>query len=175
MDSRRLVVTGPESTGKSSLSAGLSAELNMPWVPEYARTYLELLPRKYTYDDLWEIALGQRASERSAPQAPLLILDTDLLVLEVWYLWVFGRVPEGLEELIQSQRPGYYLLCNIDLPWEPDPLREHPQHRQELFDLHRERLEARGLPYAVVSGRDQLRLESALQVVQREFPLPGRE
>lgn len=160
---KRIAITGPESTGKSWLAAGLSAELEAPWVPEYARTYLETLNRPYHFDDVLAIAKGQfNAEERMAIQAKeWLFCDTDFLVTRIWCLVKFGKSHPWIDQMADTHIYAHYLLCNTDLPWEADPLREHPEFRNELFQMYLAELEMRRLPYSIVSGTGQERLVNA--------------
>lgn len=164
---RRIVVTGPESTGKSKLAEELAAALKLPLVQEFAREYLNQLNRPYHENDLRTIALGQLKAEQRLANEPRIICDTDLLVMEVWWQWKYRRKPADFEHLMAQQGNGFYLLCNIDLPWEEDPLREHPNFRKELFDLHQYNLEHRHLPYGVVQGTGKERLQNALDLLEK--------
>ena len=121
----KIVVIGPESTGKSTLSKSLAEYFKCPWVPEYAREYLEKLKGQYTYDDLLKIAKGQINKEETAIKKTenLLICDTDLHVIKVWSQHKFGKVHSWVEQLITDRKYDLYLLTDIDIPWENDPQR----------------------------------------------------
>ena len=127
MDIKKIVVIGPESTGKSTLSEALATALHTVWVPEYAREYLEHLNRPYSETDLQAIARGQLLKEGEV--APLvnkvLICDTDLYVIKVWSEHKYGRCHASILEEIARRKYDLYLLTGIDMPWSPDPLREH--------------------------------------------------
>lgn len=171
---RVVVVTGPESCGKSTLAHDLAADRGGIWVAEVARDYLTGAPSTgYTPQDLLHIAQRQYAAETCAhPADGLTILDTDALVLELWWRERFGAPPPTFLDLLDrwlAQRPRYYLLCQPDLPWERDPLREHSAERERLYDWHERRLQgladAAAMPaqalYGVVSGRGPARLDCA--------------
>jgi nicotinamide riboside kinase len=166
-----LVTTGPESSGKTTLARALQRTLAAPLVDESSRAYLnrrlDVDPAwHYQESDLHGIAQEQRASEalalRSAP--PLIVCDTDLLVLHIWSLEKYQRVAPDLEQLIQDslQQPRLFLLCSPDMPWEPDPLRENPSDRWRLFDRYRATLEDLALPHLVLSGPHEQRLQTVL-------------
>ncbi|MBE9484711.1 MAG: AAA family ATPase [Bacteroidetes bacterium] len=163
-----MAITGPESTGKSKLAEQLASHFNTVWVPEYSREYLRELNRSYGYDDILSIAKGQfEDEERMAAQATgLLFCDTDFIVNKIWCIDKFGKCHSWILDMIGQQHYDLYLLCNTDLPWEPDPLRENPEDRERLFGLYKTELEERKLPYAIIGGTGKERLENAIRVVQ---------
>jgi NadR type nicotinamide-nucleotide adenylyltransferase len=165
---KKIVVIGPESTGKSTLSAGLAAQLQTVWVPEYARAYLEQLGRPYAETDLLEIARGQLQAEDELLQASnLLICDTDLNVIKVWSEHKYGRCGDWILEQIAARTYDLYLLTDIDIEWQDDPLREHPQQemRRYFFNVYKDIVQQSGLPWIVVSGAPEIRLQQALQAM----------
>lgn len=140
----KIAITGPESTGKTTLVRQLAEHYQTLWVPEYARFYLSRLNRPYTPQDVLEIAKGQLQWEDVwAQQAnELLFCDTDLLVNKIWLKFKYNIENEWLESYLQSRIYDVHLLCNIDLPWSEDPLRENPDltDRQVLYDLYKNEL-----------------------------------
>lgn len=168
----RIAITGPESTGKSALAQALAEHFGTAWVPEYAREYLGKLDRPYHYDDLLAIADGQRRAEDSLDDGTegFLFCDTDALVLYVWSTFRFGKCHPELNDWLEEGSYALHLLCDVDLPWEYDPLREHPEQRNELFSLYLRELEARRLPYRVVSGRGEERTANAIRILSALFP-----
>ena len=158
-----LIITGPESSGKTTLAERLAREFDLPLVPEVARSYFaERGTTHYDSADLLAIAERQHAAERAASEqgAPWVVADTDQFVLQLWWQEKFGAVPERLLEL----RPNalelslrHYLLCYPDLAWEPDPLRENPSDRQRLFRLQLAALEERSANYRVIWGQGEQR------------------
>lgn len=160
----KIAVTGPESTGKSWLSEQLATHYKTVWVKEYAREYLA---EKISYqaDDVVQIALMQRQNElEKAKQAKqLLICDTDMLVCKVWLEIVFHQTHESIEQLVKSNAYDFTLLCDIDLPWQPDPLREHPNRREEIFNRYLYWLQTMKQPFSIVNGEGQNRLENAIK------------
>ena len=165
----RISLTGPESTGKSTLAAQLAAHYGTVFVPELARAYLEERGPHYTLPDLEAIAHGQLAAEAAAAAqaTQLLFCDTDLLVIKIWAENAFGTCPAWV--LAELARPRYALtlLLGIDLPWEPDPLREHPApiQRQYFYDLYRAELQARRWPFVEISGAPAQRFAQACTAV----------
>ena len=175
---RLLVTTGAESSGKTTLARQLSAALKAPLVLEASRDYLTALYARhpgYRYDesDLLHIARLQRTREQQAQRGdePLLVCDTDPLVIVIWSEVVFGRCAPALMKLLEdalAQMPRYYLLCDWNgIPWEADPLRENPHDRDALFARYRAKLDLLGLDNRIVSGNEEERLRQALDAVER--------
>ncbi|MDR3706204.1 MAG: ATP-binding protein [Paludibacteraceae bacterium] len=168
---KRIVVIGPESTGKSTLARGLAFHFDCPWIPEYARSYMEGLNRPYTYEDVELIARHQleelRAYETrfSTTTAPYLFLDTDLIITRVWFLHVFKREPQWLDTAINSTAANLYLLCRPDLPWEPDPVRENESIRDYLYQWYMREIKELGKPFAEIGGKGEQRLQHAIQAI----------
>ncbi len=168
---RKIVVIGPESTGKSTLSAALGAALGADWNPEFARKYLDDLGRPYEEADLLQIALGQLREEDAllAKAADYLVCDTDLYVLKVWSEAKYGACNPKILELIAGRRYDLYLLTYIDVAWEDDPLREHPlaEERQYFYHQYRDIVQQSGVPWADIRGNGGERLATALEAVRR--------
>ncbi|MCS3798178.1 AAA family ATPase [Niastella sp. OAS944] len=169
---KKVVIIGPESTGKSTLSEQLAKHYNTTWVPEYAREYLIEHGTEYTYDDLLTIAKGQVALEesyinRAAPFAKVLFVDTDQYVMKVWCEFVFGKCHQWVLDQITKRKYDLYLLCNIDLPWIHDPLREYPDlaPRLELYEIYKNLLTNQSVPWVEISGNYDERLQKAIQAV----------
>jgi NadR type nicotinamide-nucleotide adenylyltransferase len=166
---RRISLTGPESAGKSTLAAQLAAHYGTLFVPEYARQYLAAHGASYALPDLEAIARGQLAAEDAVASqaADLLFCDTDLLVLKIWAENAFGTCPAWI--LAELARPRYALtlLLAPDLPWAPDPLREHPDpaQRWHFYELYRQELTQRGWPFVEINGPPAQRLAQALAAV----------
>lgn len=165
-DIRKIVVIGPESTGKSTLSKALAEALQSEFVPEYARDYLELQGNQYEFEDLRRIAEGQLQLEERALQRAKkwLICDTDLYVLSVWSSFKYGKVADYILQQIATRHYDAYILCDIDTPWQPDPQREHPEEkmRQFFFKWYQEIVSASGRPFLIVRGNEEQRLDRVL-------------
>ncbi len=152
-----IVITGPESSGKTTLSRHLARHYGSYWVPEFARPYLSGLGRAYQPSDLLAIAQGQWLWERYALARPgeLLFSDTSLLVLKVWSDYRYGTTDDWILEHLRGYPPAGYLLCAPDLPWEADPQRENPHDREVLFDRYRRELERLSAPFVIIRGEDK--------------------
>ncbi len=138
MSSNRIIcVTGPESSGKTTLAESVAHMLNAPLVPEVARRMLSP-GQGYDAEDVERIAFAQAALEAQAlsSDSKWVVLDTDLLVIRIWMQERFGGWSDALEALFDAQTPRLYVLCAPDMPWEPDPLREHPEERWRLYDRY---------------------------------------
>ena len=168
---KRILILGPESTGKSTLAADLANHFDEPWVPEYAREYLEKIDRPYRFEDLAEIGKGQVLLEDQLAQKAnkFLFCDTDLRVIHIWSEHRFGKTDPWVLGEINRRTYDLILLTDTDLPWEPDPLREYPEleMRQYFFEKYRKLAEQSGFPYLIVSGDREKRLKKAVQAVDK--------
>jgi NadR type nicotinamide-nucleotide adenylyltransferase len=173
---KKVVIIGPESTGKSTLSGQLAKHYNTNWVPEYAREYLLQHGTGYSYDDLLTIAKGQLALEESyiekaIPTSKLLFIDTDQYVMKVWCEFVYGKCHPWILDQITKRKYDLYLLCNIDLPWVQDTLREYPDlvPRQQLYTIYKSIMENQSVPWVEISGNYDERFQKAIQAVNDLF------
>ncbi len=166
---KRILILGPESTGKSTLAEKLAKHFAEPWVPEVAREYLEKLDRPYAYEDLLQIGMQQmQLEDELAMQAKhYLFCDTDLRVIQVWSQHRYGKVDPRVLEEAARRTYDLILLCAPDLPWQADPLREHPklEMRQQFFEIYQQLSHASGMPWILISGDTDKRLSTAIQAV----------
>ncbi len=164
----KIVLTGPESTGKSTLTRLLAEKFNAPFVDEIAREYLNSLNRKYEYNDVVEIARMQIQSEKTLENknSPIVFLDTDLIVTKIWFLHCYGSCPSFVDEHLKNNKNVYHLLCYYDLPWEPDPLRENPDIRDILFEKYKNEIENYAYPYGIVKGVGIIRIENSIRIIE---------
>ncbi len=197
---KKIVIIGPESTGKSTLCEKLAAHFHTSWCPEYAREYLQAHGTDYSYDTLLTIAKGQVALEkkyiheleqqattsntplntdvsRLTPDAspltthhsPLLFIDTDMYVMNVWCKFVFGKTHSWILNQMIERKYDLYLLCNVDLPWVKDELREYPDldRRQKLYNIYKEIMINQPVPWVDISGNYEERFEKAVEAVKK--------
>jgi NadR type nicotinamide-nucleotide adenylyltransferase len=172
---KKVAVIGPESTGKSTLCEQLAAHYGTSWVPEYARAYLQEHGTHYTFEDLLVIARGQVAAEdrqylsmqATGASQPLLVIDTDLYVLKVWSEFVFDRCHTWILDEIARRSYDLYLLCDTDLPWIQDDLREYPdlERRRELYYIYKDIMVNQPIPWVNISGNYEQRLHKAVTAV----------
>ncbi|MCB9020429.1 MAG: ATP-binding protein [Chitinophagales bacterium] len=148
-----IVISGPESTGKTTLAVELSRLLAWPLVTEVARSLLEEQGSVYSEADVYRMAVRQWQHQQSVRRSGLPTLaDTDLLTYRIWLEERFGRCSPWIEALHRRARPAHYLLCVPDIQWEPDPLRENPHDRDRLLDRHLEILRSEGMSFDLIRG-----------------------
>jgi len=168
---KRIVVIGPESTGKSTLCRQLATHYNTVWCREYAREYLLEKGMNYSYDDLAKIAQGQiKLEEGCAADAKnnLYFIDTDMYVMKVWYEVAFNNCPTWILKRLARTHCDLYLLCDVDLPWVKDELREYPDlgMRQRLFKMYKDVMINSGVRWVQISGADEQRLQVAVDSIE---------
>lgn len=166
---KRFAITGPESTGKSALAKDLAEHYKTVFVPEVARLYIDALEHPYNQNDLLEIAKLQCAEEDKllSKANKILICDTDLFVIKIWSEFKYGICDDWILDELAKRKYDLHLLCNIDLPWENDPQREHPNERQELFDIYHHELIKMQVKYEIITGSENRRLKSAILAVNK--------
>ncbi|TXJ26999.1 MAG: ATPase [Chitinophagaceae bacterium] len=180
---KKIVIIGPESTGKSTLAEQLALHYETAWCPEFAREFLLTNGTDYTFDDLLTIAEGQLAledeyttklEEHSLPlledggHIPLFI-DTDMYVMKVWCEFVFGNCHRFVLDNIVSRKYDLYLLCNVDLPWIKDELREYPdlETRKKLYFIYKDIMVNQSTRWIDISGNYEERLAKAIKAVDK--------
>ena len=170
----KIVLFGPESTGKTTLAKQLAKHYNTVWVPEYAREYLQ---KKWddtkeicTLDDLIPIAVGQMVAEnRLAKKAnKLLVCDTDILVTKVYSEAYFeGYCDPVLEKNALKNTYDLYFLTDIDVPWEADDLRDRPEERELMLNLFKTTLEKYQRSFVILEGSLEKRLKKAVVEIDK--------
>lgn len=168
---KKILITGPESTGKSTLTQALAAYFDVPFVPEFAREYLEKLERPYQESDLLEIAKGQVSNEDilAKKASDLLFCDTDLTVIDIWSREKFGKTNKWILEQMEKRAYDLYLMPDIDLEWTFDLQRENPNDRERLMKLYQESFERRKIPFYKVRGQGEERLRNAIEIVKKNL------
>ncbi|MBW7867474.1 MAG: ATP-binding protein [Brumimicrobium sp.] len=163
----KIVFTGPESSGKTQLSQAIAKQFNAQWFPEYAREYLLARGGKYDVDDIEKIAVEQDDLRRSNEESGLKVYDTENIVFYIWSQFKYQRSSETIVKLMTEQQFDYYFLCDpTDIPWEDDPLREHPNQREELFTLYLDQLRLLNVPFTILSGNFKERMDVVIKVVE---------
>jgi NadR type nicotinamide-nucleotide adenylyltransferase len=158
----RIAITGPESSGKTTLCKALANHFKVAYVPEFAREFLNASNGKYTFTDLDKMATGQLNSIQNATN-DITIVDSDFSVLEIWSNYKYGKVSNLILNVVQQNVFDLHILCSPDIPWEADPLRENPDNRNELFDLYLSSLNTYKKNYCIVSGSPEKRLKESLK------------
>ena len=186
---KKIVIFGPESTGKSTLCEQLAQHYDTLWCPEFAREYLLTNGMDYRYEDLLTIAKGQLALENEYTDMvnsewsmvnkktsensqftihhSLLFIDTDMYVMKVWCEFVFDKCHRFILDQIVKRKYDLYLLCNTDLPWTRDELREYPdpKTRRILYNMYKDILVNQAVPWTDISGNNEERLVKAIGAV----------
>ena len=176
---QKIVVLGPESTGKSTLSEALAKHYGAVDCKEYARQYLHENGTKYNFEDLLTIAKGQLTIEQQAIQKAeqlfieksknKIIIDTNMYVMKVWCEYVFNDCHTFILDQINKRSYDLYLLADIDLPWSADEMREYPDEkpRQELFAIYKDILINQNTPWGIVSGAGDERTQNAIKLIDK--------
>jgi len=163
----RVVLTGSESTGKSTLGARLAARYGVELVPEFVRDFAQRKGGSIDFSDHGPIAKGQMAleDEYAARADRLLLQDTDLLSTVVYCRHYFGRCPVWIEQAARERRPSLYLLCEIDAPWIADGVRDRGERREEMQRLFREAVAESGATFVVLEGGLSRRETNAVDAI----------
>ena len=177
---KKIVIVGPESTGKSTLCTQLAAHYKTLWCPEYAREYLLQNGTNYSFDDLSVIARGQLqlqekyeslvdSNQSLKGENSLLFIDTDMYVMKVWCEFVFGDCHKWILNQIVERKYDLYLLCKPDLPWVKDELREYPdlESREKLYHIYKDILINQPVPWVEISGGYDERLQKAIAAIDK--------
>jgi len=166
----KIIITGPESSGKTTLCKALSEHYNLPFTKEFARVYLTNLGKNYLQEDLLEIAKGQLENEQLIINPQQISLhDTDLITLKIWSDYKYGNCNNWILEQIEKQKVEnrFYILCKPDLKWDYDPLRENPTNRNELLEIYKQELENLGHKFLIIKGEN--RNEQAIESLATNF------
>jgi NadR type nicotinamide-nucleotide adenylyltransferase len=167
----RVIVTGSESTGKTTLAHDLASHFNALWVHEQSREYAEQAKRSLNAEDVSPIASAQIAAEDAALTEARrrgdnwLFFDTDLISTVVYARHYYGACPAWIEAEAFARRGDLYLLAEIDIPWTPDGVRDRPNEREQLDQAFREALVQFKVSSCHVRGLGEHRLASALKCI----------
>lgn len=171
----RIAITGPECCGKSTLCNWLSERIfDTRVVKEYAREYLDKKGPGYLYTQEDVLLIARRTAELLSKafkgNSDALIVDTDFYVLDIWWRERFGDSNEEIAMMKETYDFDLYLVCQPDLPWEEDSLRENEYDRDRLFSLYVEDLFNDGKTVEVVKGTGEARMQPVLDKILRRFP-----
>jgi nicotinamide riboside kinase len=171
MNNRKILVTGPESTGKTELAAALTRHFGGTMVPEYARRYVEGLKRPYRFADVEHIAQVQAGEYETAGRSEgWIFFDTWLIITRTWMEVVWHRVPGWVDRIINEARFDLVLLCGTDLPWVADPVRENGGERREmLLETYIAQLERLNWKWRMVTGRGPDRVAGAIYAIEKNL------
>lgn len=170
---KKIVLTGPESVGKSTLTKQLAVYFNAPFGTELARAYVENLQREYNIDDVLEIAKLQIAQERRMmiSDSQFVFFDTDLIITKKWLLHLYNECPKWIDDYLEEFPADLHLLCYYDILWENDPVRENQDIRPELYEAYKSEIERLGIGSVKITGQGELRLSNAIFAVKKYFEI----
>jgi NadR type nicotinamide-nucleotide adenylyltransferase len=170
---KKIAIIGPECTGKTDLAKYLATHFNTSWVPEYARGYLDNLTRPYEQNDLITIAHGQLRveDEFSRDANRILICDTNLYVIKIWSEFKYGNCPAEILKSMEERTYELYLLTYVDIPWEEDPQREHPDKREELYRIYLNEMKNQPVPFVEIKGDREQRRRTAVEAIEKIYEL----
>jgi NadR type nicotinamide-nucleotide adenylyltransferase len=176
MSIKKIVVIGPESTGKSTLCFQLAEHYQTLWCPEYAREFLEKNGADYRYDDLLTIAKGQielenKVLSKADRRETIVFIDTDMYVMKVWCEFAFNKCHSWILNEIATRKYDLYLLCNVDLPWIKDKLREYPDKttRLKLYNFYKDIMINQSVPWVDIRGSYEERLSVAIKAIDAQI------
>lgn len=163
----RIVLTGSESTGKTTLAAQLATHYGVEFVPEFVREYATIKGEPVVMSDHGAIARGQMALENAyaARATSLLFQDADLLSTVAYYTHYSGGCPPWIIDEAINRRPNLYLLAHIDTPWTADGIRDRGDRREEMHQVFVDTLVRLNAPYIKLSGLGAERLHNATTII----------
>lgn len=164
---KKIAIVGPESTGKSTMSQQLAKHYNVPWVPEYARYYCAALTSDCTLQDEINMFHGQVALEEfvlAMADTDFIICDTTFVTVKIWSDEMLGETPQIVLDALKTHKYDFYLLLDIDLPWQEDPLRDFPHMREHFMEIWHNELKALHAQYKVIGGIEN-RLQNAIYAI----------
>jgi nicotinamide riboside kinase len=154
----KIIITGPECSGKTTLSKSLSKYFNSKLVNEFARIYLTKKNNTYNFESLLEIAQNQYKLENQ--KSKIIVCDTDLLTIKIWSEYKFGNCDSWILDKINTQKKEkrIYLLCKPDIKWEYDPQRENELDRDKIFNIYKKELKILGHKFCIIEGDNRFDL-----------------
>ena len=163
----RVVVTGSECSGKTTLASQLAEHYAAELVPEFARGFATSVGGRLQFADHGPIARGQMAleDEHASHATGMLVHDTDLLSTVLYCRHYFDRCPEWIVGAAMDRSPDLYLVCDIDVPWIPDPLRDRGDRREEMHGLFMSAVKESGAKWAVMRGNERTRLDASRALI----------
>jgi NadR type nicotinamide-nucleotide adenylyltransferase len=167
---KKIAIVGPESTGKSTISQLLAKHYKVSWVPEYARYYCENLTAAYSLQDEVNMYYGQIALEDAilvTTENDFIICDTTFVTVKIWSDEMLGETPQIVLDALPKRPYDLYLLMDIDLPWQDDPLRDFPNKREHFMQVWHQELKALNANYKVISGLGEIRFKNALKAIDK--------
>lgn len=171
---KKIAIVGPESTGKSTMSQLLAKHYKVSWVPEYARYYCENLVSPYSLQDEVNMFYGQLALEDAilvTTENDFIICDTTFVTVKIWSDEMLGETPQIVLDALPNRPYNLYLLMDIDLPWQDDPLRDFPNQREYFMGIWHKELKALNANYKLISGLGDTRVLNAIAAIDEFLAL----
>lgn len=168
---KKVAIVGPESTGKSTLAKQLAGHYHTVWVPEFAREYCSKLTEPCNWQDEINMFRGQLELENSliGKANKILICDTTFITVKIWSDYMFGKAPKEVLDELPRHPYDLYLLMDIDLPWQDDPLRDFPHLREYFMDVWHKELQALNAKYVTISGNNFSRFNNAVSAIDNNL------
>ena len=164
---KNIVITGSESSGKTTLFKELKSLTGFSFLPEFSRSYINQINRPYDYNDILEIAkLYEKELEIASKNELSIISDTDLLTLLIWCEYKYDKCHSFIKESLTKNPPDFYLLCSPNIPWEFDSQRENPNNRVELFNIYLKKIMELGIDFEIIEGNSSKRLIQTKNILQ---------
>ena len=164
---KNIVITGSESSGKTTLFKELKSLTGFSFLPEFSRSYINQINRPYYYNDILEIAkLYEKELEIASKNELSIISDTDLLTLLIWCEYKYDKCHSFIKESLTKNPPDLYLVCSPNIPWEYDPQRENPNNRVELFYIYLKKIMELGIDFEIIEGNSSKRLIQTKNILQ---------
>jgi len=164
---KNIVITGAESSGKTTLFKELKSLTGFSFLPEFSRSYINQNNRPYEYNDILEIAkLYEKELEIASKNELSIISDTDLLTLLIWCEYKYDKYHSFIKESLTKNPPDFYLLCSPNIPWEFDSQRENPNNRVELFNIYLKKIMELGIDFEIIEGNSSKRLIQTKNILQ---------
>ena len=167
---KNIVITGSESSGKTTLFKELKSLTGFSFLPEFSRIYINQINRPYDYNDILEIAkLYDKEFEIASKNELSIISDTDLLTLLIWCEYKYDKCHSFIKESLTKNPPDFYLLCSPNIPWEFDSQRENPNNRVELFNIYLKKIMELGIDFEIIEGNRSKRLIQTKNILQNIY------
>ena len=164
---KNIVITGSESSGKTTLFKELKSLTGFSFLPEFSRIYINQINRPYDYNDILEIAkFYEKELEIASKNELSIISDTDLLTLLIWCEYKYDKCHSFIKESLTKNPPDFYLLCSPNIPWEFDSQRENPNNRVELFNIYLKKIMELGIDFEIIEGNSSKRLIQTKNILQ---------
>lgn len=167
---KNIVITGSESSGKTTLFKELKSLTGFSFLPEFSRIYINQINRPYDYNDILEIAkFYEKELEIASKNELSIISDTDLLTLLIWCEYKYDKCHSFIKESLTKNPPDFYLLCSPNIPWEFDSQRENPNNRVELFNIYLKKIMELGIDFEIIEGNRSKRLIQTKNILQNIY------